>query len=324
MNPSNYWSVNEEPFDRSHKQLIQPHKRENPYGFCIPYEISVSPDSPHRTYLATGQPSGELECHSDYSLYRTRRKTMSGGEDDDRKHSPKVSGEEARQTPTKTPRSQKKRYSLSQDPYRDSHDPYASPIFEALPFFDEEDPIFHERKRPYHAKESFDSHAVHGEAIAWPTVQDEVFFVSSPSDAHFDYSTLDALAETSESIKLSADATSTQYRGSYSSPPLSAHPGKPIIPSRLTFSYPSPSVRHPTRKDPPAARRNSLPPAPPKLERPPKQPTQRELVEASTDRAKASLLTWYERLNDLYEYHREHGDCLVPQKYPPNPALGIW
>eukprot|EP00978_Attheya_sp_CCMP212_P037022 scaffold171862_cov34-Attheya_sp.AAC.1 len=30
------------------------------------------------------------------------------------------------------------------------------------------------------------------------------------------------------------------------------------------------------------------------------------------------------RYRELEEYQAEHGDCLVTQKYPPNPALGLW
>eukprot|EP00978_Attheya_sp_CCMP212_P027299 scaffold91428_cov58-Attheya_sp.AAC.1 len=33
---------------------------------------------------------------------------------------------------------------------------------------------------------------------------------------------------------------------------------------------------------------------------------------------------WNTRYQELKEYQAEHGDCLVPQKYPPNPALGGW
>eukprot|EP00550_Attheya_septentrionalis_P003048 CAMPEP_0198281476 /NCGR_PEP_ID=MMETSP1449-20131203/1402_1 /TAXON_ID=420275 /ORGANISM="Attheya septentrionalis, Strain CCMP2084" /LENGTH=180 /DNA_ID=CAMNT_0043977255 /DNA_START=114 /DNA_END=652 /DNA_ORIENTATION=- len=33
---------------------------------------------------------------------------------------------------------------------------------------------------------------------------------------------------------------------------------------------------------------------------------------------------WNMRYRELKEYQAEHGDCLVPQKYHPNPALGMW
>mmetsp|Transcript_18216 Transcript_18216/g.26076 ORF Transcript_18216/g.26076 Transcript_18216/m.26076 type:complete len:182 (+) Transcript_18216:161-706(+) len=33
---------------------------------------------------------------------------------------------------------------------------------------------------------------------------------------------------------------------------------------------------------------------------------------------------WHEMLEDLKEYRDRHGDCLVPQRYAPNPALGHW
>mmetsp|Transcript_9436 Transcript_9436/g.13851 ORF Transcript_9436/g.13851 Transcript_9436/m.13851 type:complete len:531 (-) Transcript_9436:88-1680(-) len=33
---------------------------------------------------------------------------------------------------------------------------------------------------------------------------------------------------------------------------------------------------------------------------------------------------WNESYQELQRYHAEHGDCLVPQKFPPNPQLGRW
>jgi hypothetical protein len=51
-------------------------------------------------------------------------------------------------------------------------------------------------------------------------------------------------------------------------------------------------------------------------------PTDEEISEAKTPRARAALLNWYARLADLIEYKAQHGDCNVPQKYDPNPALG--
>ena len=35
-------------------------------------------------------------------------------------------------------------------------------------------------------------------------------------------------------------------------------------------------------------------------------------------------IAWNERYNDLVEYKRIHGDCLVPQTYKPNKKLGYW
>lgn len=34
--------------------------------------------------------------------------------------------------------------------------------------------------------------------------------------------------------------------------------------------------------------------------------------------------SWDERFDELQQYRREHGNCLVPQKYPLNPKLGRW
>jgi hypothetical protein len=33
---------------------------------------------------------------------------------------------------------------------------------------------------------------------------------------------------------------------------------------------------------------------------------------------------WSQRLEELKAYKEEHGNCLVPSRYPPNPELGIW
>jgi hypothetical protein len=33
---------------------------------------------------------------------------------------------------------------------------------------------------------------------------------------------------------------------------------------------------------------------------------------------------WNERFNELLDYKKNHGDCLVPQRYPQNPQLGVW
>lgn len=53
-------------------------------------------------------------------------------------------------------------------------------------------------------------------------------------------------------------------------------------------------------------------------------PTDEEIFEAKTPRAKKALETWYQRLGDLIDYKEKHGNCSVPQKYSPNAALGIW
>jgi len=43
-----------------------------------------------------------------------------------------------------------------------------------------------------------------------------------------------------------------------------------------------------------------------------------------TDRKKLQNKAWYDRFEDLKQYKEEHGDCMVPQKYPQNPSLGTW
>jgi hypothetical protein len=35
-------------------------------------------------------------------------------------------------------------------------------------------------------------------------------------------------------------------------------------------------------------------------------------------------MAWEERLKDLQEYHKEHGDCNVPNLYKRNRKLGTW
>jgi hypothetical protein len=49
-----------------------------------------------------------------------------------------------------------------------------------------------------------------------------------------------------------------------------------------------------------------------------------EVATAGSVRAKAAIVTWYDRLDDLRRFRKEFGDCNVPQKYEPNRALGIW
>lgn len=38
-----------------------------------------------------------------------------------------------------------------------------------------------------------------------------------------------------------------------------------------------------------------------------------------TDRKKLQNKAWFDRFEELKAYLEETGDCLVPQKYPPNP-----
>ena len=57
---------------------------------------------------------------------------------------------------------------------------------------------------------------------------------------------------------------------------------------------------------------------------PPAGPSIEELNEATTSRAKAALVSWYQRLNELHEFKLKYGHCDVPQKYAENRCLGIW
>lgn len=43
-----------------------------------------------------------------------------------------------------------------------------------------------------------------------------------------------------------------------------------------------------------------------------------------SDRKQLQSQAWYDRFQELSEYKEKHGDCMVPQKYAPNPSLGIW
>jgi len=47
-------------------------------------------------------------------------------------------------------------------------------------------------------------------------------------------------------------------------------------------------------------------------------------VVGMSDRKQMQSQAWYERFRELREYKDQHGNCMVPQKYEPNPSLGIW
>jgi hypothetical protein len=53
-------------------------------------------------------------------------------------------------------------------------------------------------------------------------------------------------------------------------------------------------------------------------------PTEEELAECQTPRARQALETWYQRLTELHMYQNEEGHCNVPQQYPKNRQLGVW
>lgn len=91
-----------------------------------------------------------------------------------------------------------------------------------------------------------------------------------------------------------------------------------------------PSVARPPRALEAAAR----PPAPPESARrriprasgdgvQRRGPSDVELAEAPTPRARRAVETWYQRFNELIEYREKYGNCNVPQKYEPNAQLGI-
>lgn len=43
-----------------------------------------------------------------------------------------------------------------------------------------------------------------------------------------------------------------------------------------------------------------------------------------SEAAPATKASWMDRVHQLIEYRNEHGNTLVPKRYPPNPALGNW
>ena len=53
-------------------------------------------------------------------------------------------------------------------------------------------------------------------------------------------------------------------------------------------------------------------------------PTQAELAECATPRARQALETWYQRLTELHRFKLDNGHCRVPQQYPQNRQLGVW
>ena len=54
------------------------------------------------------------------------------------------------------------------------------------------------------------------------------------------------------------------------------------------------------------------------------KPSQIEIEGTLNDRARKSIHSWYDRLNDFSAYYDEHGHGRVPQKFEENLALGIW
>lgn len=53
------------------------------------------------------------------------------------------------------------------------------------------------------------------------------------------------------------------------------------------------------------------------------QPSQEEILSATTHRRRHALLTWYDRLSDLLNFKAKYGHAGVPQQFPGNRALGI-
>jgi hypothetical protein len=48
------------------------------------------------------------------------------------------------------------------------------------------------------------------------------------------------------------------------------------------------------------------------------------LSEAPPHLYDAGCESWNSRIKELLQYREENGHCLVPTKYPPNRALGVW
>ena len=53
------------------------------------------------------------------------------------------------------------------------------------------------------------------------------------------------------------------------------------------------------------------------------EPNNGEILNCKTERKLRALHNFYDRINDLKSYKDQFGDCLVPQKYPANPKLGV-
>jgi hypothetical protein len=53
-------------------------------------------------------------------------------------------------------------------------------------------------------------------------------------------------------------------------------------------------------------------------------PSTAAVENAGTPRAQEALLTWYDRLKELHAFKQQYGHTNVPQKYSPNPKLGVW
>jgi len=54
-----------------------------------------------------------------------------------------------------------------------------------------------------------------------------------------------------------------------------------------------------------------------------RKPTEEELAQASTPRARRAIETWYQRLNELIEYKERHGHCNVPIRYADPKLAGV-
>ena len=54
------------------------------------------------------------------------------------------------------------------------------------------------------------------------------------------------------------------------------------------------------------------------------QPTAEELDACASDRSRAAVKTWYERLHELERYKQQHGHCNVPQNYLADKRLANW
>lgn len=54
------------------------------------------------------------------------------------------------------------------------------------------------------------------------------------------------------------------------------------------------------------------------------EPSPCELKACNNQRKRHALMVWYQRLSELVEFKKAHGDTNVSQKYAPNPSLGVW
>lgn len=185
-----------------------------------------------------------------------------------------------------------KRYSISQDPF-------GSPSLDSPTAYEDED-AFHRSKRT-------------------KVDLDNTGYWNPPLEHPYDSITGEmSLVRPASSFATPLGSTTSHDTADESTVQLNEQP----TPSDLAVAYVKPPAV--AFSKPPASGTSTLSTQSSVFDHGPFEPSQEEELLATTNRAKDALTTWYSRLNDLYHYKIAHGDTRVPQKYPENPALGIW